>query len=257
MQTPVSLVITTFNNAGTLGAAIRSAPFVDEVLVLDSHSSDDTVEIARGLGARVVQEDFRGYGPQKQRAVDLATHDWVLLLDADEALDATLAAAIRDLVSGLPRAAGYRLRREEWLYWRWPAKGTGLTDHLRLFHRRRMRMSEHPVHAAPVVDGPVATLPGRLRHHGQRDLASQVTRINDYSSGAAAWRVSRSRPLAGARLLLAPPLAFLREYILRRQFLNGWAGLVAARVAAFHALLRHGKEMEAKRRPSGSPGPDG
>ncbi|MDX1380866.1 MAG: glycosyltransferase family 2 protein [Xanthomonadales bacterium] len=255
MATRLSLVLTTLDNAGTLAAAIRSVPFADEVLVLDSHSSDDTVEIARTLGGRVVQESFRGYGPQKQRAVDLAAPDWVLLLDADEAVDEVLAAAICETLSVGPRAAGYRLRREEWLYWRWPAPGTGLTDHLRLFDRRRMRMSEHPVHAAPVVDGPVAVLPGRLRHYGQRDLDAQVARINDYSSQAAAWRIARGRPLAGLRLLLAPPLAFLREYLLRRQFLNGWAGLINARVAEFHALLRHAKEMEARRRPSGGPGP--
>ena len=243
MSVPLSLVVTTRNNAETLAACLDSATFAAETLVLDSDSTDATRDIAASRGARVIVEAFRGYGPQKQRAVDLAAHDWVLLLDADEVVSEELGASICNELTRSPRAHGFRLQREEHLYWRWPAPGTRLTDHLRLFDRRHMTMSDHPVHAAPEVDGPCPLLNGRLRHLGQGSLHAQVQRINEYTSGAA----EVPRPASTLRLLLAPAAAFLREYLMRRQFLNGWAGYTAARVAAFHAFLRHAKRLEDRR----------
>jgi glycosyltransferase involved in cell wall biosynthesis len=247
MKQKLSLVITTFNNADTISACIASAGFADDILVLDSFSTDGTFELARSAGARVVQEDFRGYGPQKQRAVDLAAFDRVLLLDADEQLSVELAEEIQQLLKAGKPGSAYRLRREEWLYWRWPRRGTGLTDHLRLFDRRRIRMGRHPVHAAPEYDGPAPLLKNRLRHHGHSGIAGQADRINAYSTGAATWPQPRAPWQRGLRLLLAPPAAFVREYLLRRQFLNGWAGFIAARMAAYHAFLRHAKRLEASR----------
>lgn len=247
MSRPLSLVITTCDNAATIGECIASAPFADEILLLDSFSGDSTVEIARSLGARVVQEAFRGYGPQKQRAIDLASHDLVLLLDADERLDARLAQEIRQLVSSASDLKAWRLRREEWLYWRWPGRGTRLTDHLRLFDRRHVRMGRHPVHAAPEYGGLSPLLAGRIRHHGYPDIAGQVDRINAYSSGGADWSEQHKNRFTGLRLIFAPPLAFVRDYIIRRQFVNGWAGFIASGMAAWHAFLRHAKRMEKKR----------
>jgi len=247
----LSLVVTTRNNAATIGDCLRSVPCASEILVLDSFSEDDTVPLARALGARCVQEEFRGYGPQKQRAIDLASHDWVLLLDADEALDKELAAAVRQVLLEPGGPDAWRLRREEWLYWRWPHRGTRLTDHLRLFDRRCVRMGHHPVHAAPeLVSGrpgkSCPALPGRLRHFGHADLAGQVDRINHYTSAG----LGEPTGLTKTRLLFAPPAAFVREYLFRRQFLNGWAGFIAARMAAWHAFLRHAKRLEDLNHPN-------
>lgn len=241
----LSLVVTTRNNAATIERCIRSVPFADEVLVLDSNSTDGTDALAERLGARVIREPFRGYGPQKRRAIELARNDRVLLLDADESLSPALAGEIEAILQAGERLAPWRLRREEWLYWRWPRAGTRLTDHLRLFDRRDIRIGDHPVHAAPVTDLAPRLLHGRLRHCGHAGISGQVDRINAYTDGAAAWPNNRCSWL---RLLLAPPAAFLREYLLRRQFLNGWAGFIAARLAAMHAFLRHAKRLEARRR---------
>lgn len=250
-MTPLSLVVTTRDNAATIARCLLSAPFAAEVLVLDSGSTDGTEVLARELGARVVTEPFRGYGPQKQRAIAIAHHDLVLLLDADEALSPALAREIEALLrSGAPFPP-CRLRREEWLYWRWPRAGTRLTDHLRLFDRRTVRFGDHPVHAAPESGQRAQVLHGRLRHYGHADIAGQVDRINHYTSAASHWTSRPRAPawVAGLRLVLAPAAAFLREYLLRRQFLNGWAGYIAARLAATHAFLRHAKRLEAQRRP--------
>ena len=257
MKRALSLVITTRDNAASIGECIRSASFADEVVVLDSFSDDATVATARGLGARVVQEEFRGYGPQKQRAIDLAAHDLVLLLDADEELSAPLASEIQAVQHRNDGPPAYRLQREEWLYWKWPRPGTRLTDHLRLFDRRCVRMGEHPVHAAAELIGearsePCPVLKGRLRHFGHADLSGQVDRINHYTTGSLEWSRQRPSSVPRLKLLFAPPAAFFREFIVRRQFLNGWAGFIASRMAAWHAFLRHAKQWEDRQqKPNG------
>ena len=140
MTEPVSLVVTTLNNAATIERCLRSVPFAKEILVLDSFSSDASIELATKLGARIEQQAFAGYGPQKQCAISMAKNDWVLLLDADEELSLALAEEIKTLMNSGPTVSGYRLLRAEWLGWRWPSPGTRLTDHLRLFDRRMMKM---------------------------------------------------------------------------------------------------------------------
>jgi len=247
MKKPLSLVITTFNNAETICPCIASAPFADDILVLDSFSQDGTPDLAKSSGARIVQEAFRGYGAQKQRAVDLARHDSILLLDADESLDDVLARQIETLCSSNTEIKAYRMLREEWLYWRWPGRGTRLTDHLRLFDRRRVQFGDHPVHAAVEYSGHSPVLRGRLRHHGHRNIAGQLDRINAYTTGGASLPPAATADHPGLRMVLSPSAAFLREYLLRRQFLNGWAGFIAARMAAWHAFLRHAKKMEQQR----------
>lgn len=246
---PLSLVITTLNNALTIERCIRSVPFADEVMVLDSFSRDDTVILCQELGARVEQTRFRGYGPQKADAISRARYDRILLLDADESLSRELAEEISHLLATVDPLPPCRLLREEWLYWLWPRRGTGLTDHLRLFDRREIRMGKHATHAAPETDLPTRTLRGRLRHYGHDQLAGQLRRIESYTRLPDSETAVEDGRLTYFKLLASPPAAFLREYLLRRQFLNGWAGFIAARVAAFHAFLRHARKLEARRRP--------
>jgi glycosyltransferase involved in cell wall biosynthesis len=135
-RAPLSAVVTTLDNAATLDECLRSLAFCDEIVLLDSGSRDETVAIAQRRGARIYTEPFKGYGPQKQSAVDKATHDWVLLLDADEQLADGAQASIERALAA-PRAEGYRLARREWLFWRWPHPATRPNWHLRLFRRSR------------------------------------------------------------------------------------------------------------------------
>jgi glycosyltransferase involved in cell wall biosynthesis len=245
-RAPLTAVVTTLDNAATLAACLASLAFCDELVVLDSGSRDDTAAIARAHGARWFVEPFRGYGTQKQSAVDKATHDWVLLLDADEELapgcreriEATLAA---------PDAEGYRLARREWLFWRWPHPGTRPNWHLRLFRRSRGRLNDVPVHAAPEVQGRVRDLDAEFLHHGEPTLAVRVDKINRYSTGMTAHKRAAAPRLLGLRLVVYPSLAFLRFYVGQRYFLNGWAGYLAARSMAFYAFLKYAKVLEAQR----------
>jgi len=243
---PLSGVVTTFNNAATLDACLASLAFCDDRVVLDSGSSDDTQEIATRHGARIAVQPFQGYGPQKQAAIDLAMHDWVLLLDADEHLtDAGRVAIERELAA--PRADGYRLPRSEWLFWRWPHAGTRANWQLRLFRRSNGRMNAVPVHAAPEVEGRVLDLHAPFRHYGEPRLADRVDKVNRYSSGLVAHKRARRTAAPGLRVLLAPALAFLKLYFGKRYFLNGWAGYFAARTQAFYVFLKYAKVLESER----------
>ena len=247
MRPPISAVVTTLDNAATLEACLSSLRFCQEIVLLDSGSTDATREIAARFGARVFVEAFKGYGPQKQSALDKATHDWVLLLDADEFLtDEGRAAIERELQA--PRADGYRLPRREWLFWRWPHPWTRPNWQLRLFRRSRGAMNAVPVHAAPEVRGLVRDLRAEFRHYGEAELAVRVDKINRYSSGLVAHKRAARPALTGLRVLLYPPFAFLRFYIGQRYFLNGWAGWLAARSMAFYAFLKYAKLLEAERR---------
>ncbi|TKR30651.1 glycosyltransferase family 2 protein [Luteimonas gilva] len=241
----LSAVVTTFDNAATLERCLASLAFCDEIVVLDSDSTDATREIAQRHGARVDVEPFKGYGPQKQSAIDRARHDWVLLLDADEHLSEAGRAAIeRELRA--PRADGYRLPRQEWLFWRWPHPLTRPNWQLRLFRRSRGRMNAVPVHAAPEIDGEPVDLNAPFLHYGEPRLQDRVDKVNRYSSGLLERK--RRPALLGMRLLLYPPFAFAKLYFGKRYFLNGWAGYFAAKTQAFYAFLKYAKILESQRK---------
>ena len=246
LRTPVSGVVTTFNNAATLDACLASLAFCDEIVVLDSGSTDATRDIAQRHGARIAVRPFEGYGPQKQHAIDLATFDWILLLDADEHLTDAGRAAIETELRA-PRADGYRLPRQEWLFWRWAGASTRANWQLRLFRKSHGRMNEVPVHAAPVIDGTPHDLDAPFRHYGERRLADRVEKVNRYSSGLVVHKRQRPVKGLGLRILLQPTLAFLKLYIGKRYFLDGWAGYFAARTQAFYTFLKYAKVLEAQR----------
>ena len=244
---PLSVVVTTLNNADTLDACLRGVAWAEEIVVLDSGSGDATLAIAEHYGARIAQQPFAGYSAQKQAAIDLATHRWVLLLDSDESLPAAAAPVLqRALVA--PEHAGYQLWRREWLFWRWQAPHSRLNHYVRLFDRTRSRMSAHQVHESVLVDGTLGVLEVVLDHHGERDIAGRVTKANRYSSLQLDDLVTRDAGQLGWRMVLYPSVAFLRYYVWRGHYRAGWAGFIAARVHAFYAFLKYAKLHEARRR---------
>lgn len=251
-RAPLSAVVTTFDNAATLERCLQSLRFCDEIVVLDSDSTDATREIAAAHGVRIFIEPFKGYGPQKQSAIDKAAHDWVLLLDADEVLtDAGRDAIERELHS--PRADGYRLPRQEWLFWRWPHPATRGNHQLRLFRRSMSAMNTVPVHAAPESRGRVIDLDAPFRHCGEAELAVRVDKVNRYSSGLVEHVRGKRRRFIALRLLFYPTLAFLKLYFGKRYFLNGWAGFFAAKTQSFYAFLKYAKLLEADRKRGAQP----
>lgn len=247
MREKFSLVIITFNNADTLERCLAAADFADEIVVLDSGSTDATIEIAKRFGARVAVHPFDDYGPQKQRACDMAANDWILNLDADEVLSPGTRGVIERALT-TPRAAGFRLPRRERMFWTVQHRWAWRNGHLRLFDRRRGRMNDVPVHAAVEVDGPVKTLwRADFVNDGDGDIATRVGKINRYSSGMVAHKLAKRQRFSGVMMVLYPPIFFLRQYFFKRYFLSGWAGFVASVLGAFYVFLKYAKLHEAQR----------
>jgi glycosyltransferase involved in cell wall biosynthesis len=243
---PLSVVVTTFDNADTIGTCLGSVAFADDIVVLDSGSTDATRDIAMRLGARVEVQPFAGYSAQKQAAIDLARHRWVLLLDSDEALTPSAAERIRAVLES-PDAAGYVLLRREWVFWRWQPERARLNHYIRLFDRTRARMSGHEVHESIVVDGPVRRLDAVIDHYGERDIEGRVDKANRYSSLQVRDRHARVPRFLRVRMVVYPTIAFARYYFWRGHWRGGWAGFVAARVHAFYAFLKYAKLYELRR----------
>jgi glycosyltransferase involved in cell wall biosynthesis len=244
---PLSIVVTTFNNAATLGRCLASVAWADDLVVLDSGSTDATLDIAARYHARLFSESFRDYSTQKQSAIDKAAHDWVLLLDADEALTDAARSAVEAALRQ-PAVAGFRLPRREQMFWTFQHAFSWTNTHLRLFDRRRGRMNAVPVHAAPEVDGPVRTLRAAVfLHYGEPDIRTKVDKINVYSTGLVADKLRRGQRFLGVRMLFYPPVFFVRQYVFKRYFLNGWAGFISAATGAFYVFLKYAKVHEARR----------
>jgi glycosyltransferase involved in cell wall biosynthesis len=248
MRERLSLVVTTLNNAATLERCLASVTCADDIVVLDSGSTDATLEIAAKYKARIFSESFKGYAAQKQSALDKAVHPWTLLLDADEALTAQAIPLIEAALVA-PSVAGFRLPRREQMFWAFQHTLSWTNAHLRLIDRRHGRMNAVPVHAAPEVDGTVRTLRGAvLMHYGEPDIRTKVEKINAYSTGLVADKLRRRQRFLGARMLVYPTVFFIRQYFLKRYFLNGWAGFISAKTGAFYVFLKYAKVYEARRK---------
>lgn len=244
----LSAFITTFNNARTLPACLDSVAWADEVVVLDSYSTDETVAIARSRGCRVFQHAFLGYGPQKQMALGHTTHRWVLLLDADEALTGAAQQRIRTLLETDPEADGYAIPRIEQMFWQMASERSRLNYFLRLFDKTRGHVSNMAVHAAPQVDGRVRKLYAPFYHFGEVDIHTKVDKVNAYSSGLVQEKLARGRSASPWKMLLYPPFVFVRLFVFKRNFVNGWAGFIASCTSAFYAFLKYAKLYEHARR---------
>ncbi|MBL8251366.1 MAG: glycosyltransferase family 2 protein [Candidatus Competibacter sp.] len=241
---PLSVFVTTYNNGRTLPACLESVKWADEIVMLDSFSTDDTLAIGRRYGARIAQHPFSGYGPQKRMALATTRHDWVLLLDADEVLSPALQAEIRQLLKAGPAADGYEMPRQEQMFWRMYNPATRMNHYLRLFDKRKGTINDLPIHAAPKVQGSIARLKSPLYHYGETDIHTKVDKINAYSTGLVAEKLSKQR--WGIRLIMIvyPPLFFVRSYFFKRNFLNGWAGFINSVIAAFYVFLKYAKLYE-------------
>lgn len=231
----LSACIITLNEADRIDACIASLAFCDEVVVVDSGSTDGTRERAQAAGARVLERAFDGYRRQKDYAVQQASHDWVLCLDADERVSPELRASIiaaRD--TGFAGAAGYKCARATDYFGAYLRHGNAYPDRvLRLFDRRRGGWrGDREIHEHASVDGPVQRLSGDLLHHAYRSLADQLARLERYARLMAEHDHARGRRAKLANLIVNPWWRFVRGYVLRGGFLDGWRGLVYAWVEA-------------------------
>ena len=229
LLTSLSVIVITQNEAHNLEACLLSVPFADQIVVLDSGSTDQTVELARSLGAEVsVNSQWQGFGVQKNRALALANADWVLSIDADERLSVELQASIQQVLQNpvadaycfarLSSYCGQYIRHSGW----YPDRVT------RLFRRGSARFSDDIIHEKLVVKGPVGQLPGQLLHESFRNFESVLDKVDRYSSAGAQSLLRKGRSSSFPKALGHGLWAFIRTYFLQLGFLDGWMGLALA-----------------------------
>ena len=247
MRAPMSLVLITRNAGKELRAALDSARFADEVIVVDSGSDDDTVQIAASFGATIVHQAWLGYGPQKQFAVERATYDWVLCLDADERVTPALADSIEAALARAD-ATAYRMARRNRFLGRWLNHGEGYPDWtVRLFDRRHARWSDDPVHERVIANGRVGSLSGDLLHESAQSLDAYLAKQNRYTTLQAQRLHEQGRRASVATLVLSPVVRFLKFYIVRLGFLDGIAGLVHIAIGCGNSFMKHAKLLALER----------
>jgi glycosyltransferase involved in cell wall biosynthesis len=234
----VSLVVITLNEEDTLDRCLASAAGVGEIVVVDSHSTDKTVDVARGHGARVVERPFVSAADQKNYAVSLAKRPWVLLLDADEELSAGLVGEIEEAVRR-PRAEGYFIRRRSEFFGA-PIRfcGWGGERVLRLFRRGAGRYPEVAVHEKLIIEGRTAPLTGAIEHRPYRNLADYIDRMKSYS-GRGALELHKKGRTWFPGIVTHPAARFIRMYVFQLGFLDGGPGFVLCVLAATSVFFKY------------------
>jgi glycosyltransferase involved in cell wall biosynthesis len=239
----LAVVIVAKNEAARIAACIASVSFANEVLVLDSGSSDRTAQVAAAAGARVVVTDWPGYGPQVARGFAMAKSDWVLSLDADERVPADLRAEILAAIS-TDAFDGYRLPRWSEFCGRVMHHGGWRPDYtLRLGRRAKAGFTHDFLHAHMTVDGPVGDLATSLVHHSYPDIHDVLEKLDRYSSGSARDMQARGRTGGLAKAIAHGLFAFVRTYLLKLGFLDGRHGLMLAIYNAEYAYYKYVKLM--------------
>ncbi len=240
-QPGISAVVITFNEADHIGACLQSLAFCDEAVVVDSHSSDGTADIAAAAGARVISRDWPGYRSQKEFAVRAARNDWVLCLDADEVVTPELRREIEDLRrGGFEGIAGASMQWRVWYLGGQLRFGTQPGRWIaRLFDRRRGGWRGHEVHEHVKVAGRVARLRGKLDHHPYRSYDHQLEKYGNYATLMARELAAGGKAGSTMRIALSPWWCFVRGYIFKLGFLDGWRGLVFACTEASYVRQKH------------------
>ena len=241
----ISATIITFNEERNIARVIESLRCCEEILVLDSGSNDRTVEIATKLGARVIEASWHGYAAQKNIAAQLAAHDWILSLDADESLSEALEAEIWQIKKAGPKFNGYTMPRMAQYLGRWILHCGWYPDRkVRLFDRRKAKWVGQFVHESVRVDGPVGHLKSNLLHFTCDSLSQHLRTMDRYTTLAAEEIVARSQSVTFSRLLLDPPWIFFRTFILKLGFLDGVEGLAIAYMAALYNFVKYAKARD-------------
>lgn len=246
---PLSVAIITKNEAQNLPACLQSVDFAGQIVLVDSGSSDGTADIARGFGCQVCNEPWRGFGAQKQFAIDQCTHRWVLLLDADERIPAVTASAIKDIVDlDSDEAAGYSFPRKNFFQGRWIKHLWGGDRVVRLFRNNLGQMTTARVHEAVEVEGPVKALDVPLEHYTESNLSKLLMKIDHYSTLGAREAFDEGKRTSVWTATFLAFLAFFQSYFLKSGFLDGVQGLTLSVAESVNKFFKYAKLSELGRK---------
>jgi glycosyltransferase involved in cell wall biosynthesis len=241
----LTVTVITRNEAANIDAALQSAAWADEIVVVDSESTDDTVARAKQFTNRVEVRAWPGYSAQKNYAASIASHDWILSLDADERITAPLADEIRSLLAGDPAHHGYRMPRISHYLGQWIRGTDWYPDYqLRLYDRRAGSWNGRRVHESVALNGEPGLLRQDLQHFPYRNISDHLATIDRYTTLAAEQMQAEGRVPSPLGVAMHPPFAFLRNYVLRGGFRNGSAGLVVSALNSYYVFLKLAKAWE-------------
>lgn len=235
----------TKNEERNLPRCLEAVRWVDEILILDSGSTDGTLEIAKKFGARVQQQAWEGFGKQKQKGVDLASGEWVLSIDADEVVTPELKAEIASRLSTDNGIAGYYLKRKAYFLDRFVRYGGWYPDWvLRLFKKGKGHFTPARVHESVILDGPAVKLEADLLHYTDPDFSHYLSKLNRYTDLSARELFDRGESGSLFKILANPAAKFFSQYFLKVGFLDGRAGFILAGGSAFHVFSKYVKLWE-------------
>ncbi len=248
----LTAIVTTFNEVGQIEECLKGVAFAEEVVVVDSFSTDGTAEVARKCGAKVMQHEYRSPAAQKNWAIPQAAQEWVLIVDADERVTEELAGEIRRTI-GDPRACdGYEVARRNFFLGREIRYSGWQNDWvLRLFRRGRGRYVERRVHEKMAVEGRVGRLKGRLIHHSYRSLDDYWRKLERYAEWNAAEARRQGVRVSPLGMMFHPALRFWKAYLVRGGFLEGGHGLVVSLLTAVYAAAKDIRIWEMQQRGDG------
>lgn len=248
----LSVSIISFNEENNIRRTLEALQGVaDEIVLLDSFSTDKTTEIAASMGATVYQEPWAGYLAQKNSALDKCSGEWILCLDSDEVLTPELLASIKAVLAGKRPAGGYRLKRRT-IYMGKLLKYAWQPDrHLRLVHRSASpRWAGTDPHESLVIDGPVSDLDGYLSHYSYRNFADHMEKTRKYAEGAAKTYFKRGKKARSTDLFMRPPFVLFKRLVLQRALLDGTPGVIAAFSSAVYSYMKYSFLWEMQNTPA-------
>ena len=238
----ISVVVITRNEEHNLPRCLSSVTWADEIVVVDSGSTDRTCDVAESYRARVVSAPWRGFGPAKQTGVDTATGDWILSIDADEEVTEELAREIRTVIGKEDGCDGYYIPRLTNFLGRWIYHCGWYPDPvLRLFRKSRGRFDGAMVHEKVVIDGESGRLKGELRHYSYPDLESYFDKFNRYTTMGAEKAHREGKAAGWSDIVIRPPVSFVKHYVTKQGFRDGLEGFVLSVLSSLAVLVKYAK----------------
>jgi glycosyltransferase involved in cell wall biosynthesis len=248
---PVSATVITFNEERNIDAALQSLSWADEIVIVDSGSTDQTLEICRRHTNRILHREWTGYVEQKNFAVECARYDWIFSLDADERSSPELVREIAELRGAGLRSGGYRIPRVACFMGRWIRHGDWYPDYqLRLFDRRQGRWQGGRVHESVRIEKDLGTLRGEIHHYTYHSLSDYLKRLEVYSTLAAADYLEKGKSSGPLKLVGNPLATFFKTYLLKRGFLDGVPGLLVAVMGSVSVFFKYAKLLELQQESS-------
>ncbi|MFH1699250.1 MAG: glycosyltransferase family 2 protein [Candidatus Zixiibacteriota bacterium] len=238
----ISAILITKNEEANIERCLQSVSWTDEIVIVDSHSTDQTIEIAQKYGARIYSPEWTGFGQAKQYALDKATGDWILSIDADEEISFTLKNEILQLLENDPPNDGYYIPRKTQFLGKWILFSGWYPDYvLRLFKKCSGRFTDVLVHEKVEVDGQTGRLHNPMMHYSYPTLEDYLRKLDQYSTLGAEELFKRGQKCSPYFLAIKPPFSFLRKLVFQKGWRDGWEGFLIAYLTSTGTLLKYAK----------------